>query len=171
MNETLENIQDNSGSTSETEVEPLEPPMDLQKSKPKRIQSAAQKANTEKMRLALKAKHEASKKAKEEFALEKQAKAEARIVKKAESIKKRTAKELKIIEDIPSESSDEEVDIPLPPVKKRIKKKNLPPPPSDSSDDDDYEEESEPVRRPYVPKEDWKPVQRYVPARPTIRYV
>ncbi len=51
--------------------------------KAKRQQTEAQKENTKKMREALLLKHEASRKAKEQLQMEKLAKAEQRIVKKA----------------------------------------------------------------------------------------
>ena len=146
--EVLEKIQENEDA--------------LEKPKPtKRQQTEAQKANTEKMRLALKAKHEASRIAKEQLATEKLAKAEARVLKKAEAIKKREKKELKIIDAIPSESDESsEEDEPVvvtPPPKKRTKKIYAPPP-SESEESSDDE--------PPPPK-----LQRYIPQRPIVRYV
>jgi hypothetical protein len=159
----LEKIQENEESLeTSTKLEP----------KPKRQQSAAQKANTEKMRLALLAKHEASRKAKEQLEMEKQVKSEAKVLKKAESIKKREKKELKIIESIPDESSDEELEQPIPvPKRKPTNKKQIRAPTPEPEEEEEEEEYIAPPPR-QRQQSAYQPVQQqYVPQRPIIRYV
>lgn len=142
--------------------------------KPKRQQTAAQKANTEKMRLALLAKHEASRKAKEQLEMEKQVKTEAKVLKKAEAIKKREKKELKIVESIPDESSDEELEQPIPVPKRKLTNKKQMKPPTPEPEEEEEEEEEEYIEPPRRQRQQsaYQPVQQqYVPQRPIIRYV
>lgn len=163
--------------------------------KPKRQQTEAQKANTEKMRLALIAKHEASKKAKHELALEKQAKYEEKIIKKAEALRKKEERELKILNDIKSDSDDDsELEAPLvakpkksekarpaKPVKeakqpktKSIKKPKRPPTPelsvteTEEEDEEEEDEEYEPVRKQQYYQQQYRQLQ---PQKPIVRYV
>ena len=163
-------------------IQELKEPLEIStkpEPKPKRQQTAAQKANTEKMRLALLAKHEASKKAKEQLGLEKQVKTEAKILKKAEAIKKREKREFKVIESIPDESSDEELEQPIPiPKRKPTNKKQMRPPTPEPEEEEEEEEEEipEPPRRQrqqstYQPTQQQYVPQQYIPQRPIIRYV
>lgn len=173
MSENLEKIQ-------ETEVKENIPP------KPKRERTEAQKANTEKMRQALLAKHEASRKAKAEAEAEKQRKLEEKLLKKAEAIKKREDKKLKVIESIPipsDDDEDEELQKPVEPVAKgktkQVKKQPPTPPPSEEEYDDEEEEEyvPPPPKAPrrqttqHITPQYYQPQPQYVPQRPIIRYV
>lgn len=177
MSENLEKIQ-------ETEVKENVTP------KPKRERTEAQKANTEKMRQALLAKHEASRKAKAEAEAEKQKKLEEKLLKKAEAIKKREDKKLKVIESIPipsDDDNDEELQKPVEPVakskpkqasKKQVKKPPTPPPSEDEYDDEDEEEEYVPPPKAprrqmtqHITPQYYQPQPQYVPQRPIIRYV
>lgn len=166
--DSLEKIQENE--------EPLEKSTKSEP-KPKRQQSAAQKANTEKMRIALLAKHEVSRKAKEQLQLEKQMNAEAKVLKKAESIKKREKKELKIIENIPDESSDEELEqpIPIPTKKPTLAKQKQRRPPTPEPEEEEEEEEEEYIAPPPRQRQQstyQQPVQpQYIKQKPIIRYV
>jgi hypothetical protein len=127
--------------------------------KPKRQQSEAQKANTQKMRDALIKKHENIRAEKARLAEEKKKVKEERIVKKAIHIKKKEikeAQELAISDDedseieapppvkstIPSVKSAK-VDLPPPQkiTKKKLPKKPLTPPSSESESEEEYYEE------------------------------
>lgn len=170
MDDNLENIQDQ-------EIKEQSTP------KPKKERSEAQKANTERMRVALLAKHEASRKAKAEMESAKQKLIEERLLKKAEAIKKRTAKQMKVIESIPDpEPSDDDsvleqpVEQPKPKAKaKQVKKKPPTPPPSSEEEDElSCNEEEEYIPPPPQPRRQvtqHMPQQRYIPQRPIIRYV
>ncbi len=151
--------------------------------KPKKERTEAQKANTERMRLALLAKHEASRKAKAEAETAKQKVLEEKLLKKAEAIKKREAKKLKVIENIPipeSSDDDEELEKPIktPIAKnkgKQAKKKPPTPPSSEEEDEDELscneEEYIPPPPQPRRQVTQHMPQQRYIPQRPIIRYV
>lgn len=151
--------------------------------KPKKERTEAQKANTERMRLALLAKHEASRKAKVEAETAKQKVLEEKLLKKAEAIKKREAKKLKVIENIPiSESSDDDEELeksiktPIAKNKGKQAKKKPPTPPSSEEEDEDElscneEEYIPPPPQPRRQVTQHMPQQRYIPQRPIIRYV
>jgi len=151
--------------------------------KPKKERTEAQKANTERMRVALQAKHEASRKAKAEAEIAKQKVLEEKLLKKAEAIKKREAKKLKVIESIPipeSSDDDEELEKPIktPIVKnkgKQAKKKPPTPPSSEEEDEDELscneEEYIPPPPQPRRQVTQHMPQQRFIPQRPIIRYV
>jgi hypothetical protein len=114
--------------------------------KPKRERTEAQKANTEKMRQALLAKHEASRKAKAEAEAEKKKKLEEKIVKKAETIKKKEAKALKVIEDVVSDDDDDdqlEQPVAKPVKAKPVKAKPKPKPKPVEEFDDEFEDEDD----------------------------
>ena len=168
MNENLEKIQ--------------EPEIKENITKPKKERTEAQKANTERMRIALLAKHEASRKAKAEAESAKQKAIEEKLLKKAEAIKKRESKKLKVIESIPDVvSSDDDGELEKPvekpkpkPKAKQVKKKPPTPPSSEEEDEISCNEEEcyvpppPPARRQVTQH---MPQQRYVPQRPIIRYV
>lgn len=144
--------------------------------KPKKERSEAQKANTERMRVALLAKHEASRKAKAEAESAKQKLLEEKLLKKAEAIKKREQKKLKVIETIPDlEPSDDDEELEKPIEKPKKIKKKLPTPPSSEEEDEiSCNEEEEYIPPPVQPRRQitqHMPQQRFIPQRPIIRYV
>lgn len=141
--------------------------------KPKRKQSEAQKANTQKMREKLIAKHEGIRAEKARIAEEKKKAKEERIVKKAIHIKKKEIKEAEILAISDEEDDDSEIEAKpppknLPPPKTLIKKKNLPkkPPTPPSSDYESEEEEYYEAER-SVPLEPAPKPARHAANRPT----
>lgn len=125
--------------------------------KPKRQQSEAQKANTQKMRDALIKKHETIRAEKARLAEEKKKVKEERIVKKAIHIKKKEIKEAQELAISDDDNSEIEAPPPpknfqttvdlRPPPQKITKKKNLPakksitPPSSEEEEEEEYYEE------------------------------